>query len=293
MSNHEPSEPVLLPEDHQSEWAQSTYRIRAAQIVLTRLVDPRPTSALAAADTHYRWEKVSVWSRGYLLAAVDNLSFWADQIAPYDFTPGQVNHVAFRPYLLLGRSALEAVAHGLWLLSATDIDELMQRHVGLMHRDFQYHLKALESGGQDGTRIQKRITALGERAATLNPAPNPKDSPPGYEKLVRLAAVYCQEDENLWAYYWNAASGAAHGQNWFSLEGFELAYKEEYEPGHFRVSSIPDPQFITATIGAATTALDWATLRWLELASYPPELVVAAMHEVHDRMPKKSEHGQR
>ncbi len=50
---------------------------------------------------------------------------------------------------------------------------------------------------------------------------------------------------------------------------------------------MPDPEFITATIGAAAKALQYATIRWIELAGYPLELMTVAMTEIHDRMPKK------
>jgi hypothetical protein len=60
-------------------------------------MDPRPGSSLYAADHHYKWEKVSAWSRDYLRAATDNLGFWADLVAPFDFEPGAINNVGYRP----------------------------------------------------------------------------------------------------------------------------------------------------------------------------------------------------
>lgn len=201
--------------------------------------NPQPHRQIDAADRHYKWEKVSACSRDYLRAATDNLGFWADLVAPFDFEPGAINNVGYRPYMFLGRSGLEAAAHALWVLSAKDVDECVSRHVRLMHRDFRYHVKAIESGGQDAARIKQRITDLEARCEGLDPPPNAKEQPPGYEDLVKLAAQYCEQDERLWAYYRNAASGASHGQNWFSIEGFEIAFKEEYEPGHYRTTTIP------------------------------------------------------
>jgi hypothetical protein len=63
-----------------------------------------------------------------------------------------------------------------------------------------------------------------------------------------------------WGYLWNAVSGAGHGQNWFGIEGFDLLSTEEYQPGHFRIVSIPDPIFITDIVEAAASALHWGTL---------------------------------
>jgi hypothetical protein len=287
VTDDPPQEPFLLSGEHRTEWTISMYEIRAAELCLTRLVDPRPGSPLAAADRHYKWEKASSWSRAYLRAAADNLGFWSDLVAPYEFEPGHVNNVGYRPYLLLGRSGLEAAAHGLWLLAAENSVDCVGRLVRLMHRDFTYHVKAIESGGGDASRITQRITDLEARCAGLDPVPNPKARPPRYEDLVKLAATICEKDESEWAYYWNAASGAAHGQNWFSIEGFEVAFREEYEPGHYRTVTTPDPEFITATIGAAATALKHATCRWMMTAGYPLELMTIAMTEVFERMPKK------
>lgn len=263
------------------------YQIRSSDLVLKRLLDPKPGSGLAKADAVYPWEKASAWARSYLRAATDNLTFWADLVAPYEFEPGTVNHIAYRPYMLLGRSGLEAATHGLWLLTAESEDECIRRHVRLMYQDFTLHVKALKAGGEDPTLIKERMAELEKRAAGLPGAPNPKEKPPGYESLVRHAAKKCGGDEDQWAFYWNAASGAAHGQNWFSIEGFELAFKEEYEPGHFRLTTTPDPQFVTAMIGAAADALQEATCYWIARAGYDLDLLKQATADVFAKMPRK------
>ncbi|MBY4208185.1 hypothetical protein HQO44_17140 [Rhodococcus fascians] len=280
---------LLLPPDQSEVWAQNSYLVRACELVLTRTVDPVPNSALDRVDAIYHWEKVSVWTRNYLLAAAENLSLWADLVAPYEFMPGAMNRVRMRPYLLLARSGLEAAAHALWILDLNSFEECVQRHVRLMHHDFTMHKKALVARESDPSRIERRITALKSRAATL-PFPTAlTDKPPGYEKLVRGAAESTGSDPNEWAYLWNAASGAGHGQNWFGLEGFDLIPSEEYEPGHFRTASIPDPTYITQTIDAAAQALFRGTLRWLELGGHDLNMIRSAMTEVHAKMPKKSD----
>lgn len=104
---------------------------------------------------------------------------------------------------------------------------------------------------------------------------------------MRNAATVAGKDANEWAYFWNAASGAGHGQNWFGIEGFDLLPTAEYQPGHFRTISIPDPIFITETIEAAAFALQWGTLRWLQLGGHDPRLLGVAVLEVSAKMPKK------
>ncbi|OZE92968.1 hypothetical protein CH299_29105 [Rhodococcus sp. 14-2686-1-2] len=281
---------LLLPPEQVLLWAENAYSIRSCELVLERMLDPRPKSALAETDAIYPWEKVSVWTRNYLLAAAENLSLWADLVAPYEFQDGAVNRVRMRPYLLLARSGMEAAAHAIWLLDVRSrlFTECSERHIRMMHHDFSMHKKALVARGDDTTAIEERITKLVERAAKLPFDAKPKVKPPGYELLVRNAAKVVGEDPDEWAYLWNAASGAGHGQNWFGIEGFDLLPSAEYEPGHYRTTSIPDPIYITDTIGAATSALMWGTSRWLQYSGHDPAVLRSAAQAVFEKMPKKS-----
>jgi hypothetical protein len=279
----------LLSEDHQLEWAGHTYVARSCELTLKRVVDPKPGSALAQADAFYEWEKASIWIRNYLCAAAEHLCLWADVIAPYKLHPEAMNEVRSRPYLLLGRAGLEAAAHALWLVEVPTAEECAQRHVRLMHRDFNYHRDALEAGDLDTAHIDQRIADLESRCAGLSIATAPKDKPPGYEKMVRYAAAATKHDEDRWAYLWSAASGAAHGQNWFGLEAFDLLATEEYEPGYFRTIAFPDPAFVTDTVGAGCEALQWGTLRWLIMGGHDPETLFKTRREVFELMPKKGD----
>jgi hypothetical protein len=279
--------PMPLPAGHFDLWTQYAISARATELMLNTHVDPRPDSQLEQADRRYQWEKVSAWTRGYLRAAAQQLSTWADIVMPYDVQPGAVNHVAYVAYLMLARSALEAAAQGFWILRADAIDECTSRHVRMMRRDFCYHFNALDAGGGDTSTAAKRIADLERRAADLTPTVDPKVKPPGYEKLVRYAARRTDNDESEWAYFWHAASGAAHGQNWFSIEGFEVLVGDEYDEGHFRTASMPDPEFITGTIGAAVEALNHAAWRWMLMAGYNPmQATTEALLAIGERLPK-------
>lgn len=176
--------PIPLPTEHVILWKQYAVSARASELMLNAHVDPQPGSQLDTADARYKWEKVSTWTRGYLRAAAQQLSTWADLVMPYDLRPGAVNHVPYVAYLLLARSALEVAAQGFWILRADSIQECTGRHVRMMSRDFGYHFDALEAGGGDTSNAAKRVADLEHRAADLSPAVNPKDKPPGYEKLV-------------------------------------------------------------------------------------------------------------
>lgn len=237
----------------------------------------------------YPWEKISSWARSYLLAATEHLGLWADLVAPYEFRAGDSNTGWIRPYLLLARAGLEAAAHTIWLLDVPTktFDEAIQRHVRLMHRDFGYHRDALLARGEDTSIVDARTAALEERAAGLPFPTSPRTRPPGYERIVRNAATVVGADENHWAYLWMAASGAAHGQNWFGIEGFDLLAKHEYEPGQYRTLALPYPAVITETISAACRAVQWGTLRWLTNGGHNPSVIAEAQAAVFNRMPKK------
>ena len=266
-----------------------TYRARRCDLVLRRVVDSKPQSLLDLVDRVYEVEKVSTWARASLRAATEHLCLWADLVAPYRVTPGDVSYIRPRPYLLLARAGLEAASHALWTLEASSADECVQRFVQIMHTDFQYHRIALLEGGMDYSRVDERIAVLESRCHDLSiPVPKARLT---YGQLVKNAAKVTKQDEDRWFSLWATASAAAHGQNWFGVEGFILLDKVEYEPNHLRMAFLPDPTFITQMTEAACTALEWATLRWLAIGGHDLSVFDEALRDVHARMPKKGEAG--
>lgn len=156
-----------------------------------------------------------------------------------------------------------------------------------MHRDFSYFVQAREAGGLPAEKLIKRRDELVERFKQVLPQAVPTNKPPGYEKTVRHAATTQSKDPDRWAYLWNIASGAGHGQNWFSLEGYSLEMGEEYEPGYHRVTRLPGPDFITEIVEAAADTLQYGVLKWAQIGGYPyQERYTEALHEIHARMPK-------
>jgi hypothetical protein len=279
---------VLVPEERE-KWVMQTYRARRCDLVLNRVIDPAPNSLLDLVDRRYDLEKVSTWARASLRAATEHLCLWADRVAPFAVTPGQVSNIRPRPYLLLARAGLEAASHALWTLEASSADECVQRFIQVMRTDFGYHRKALRDAGMDHSRIDQRLANLEARREELSIFGAATQGPLGYGKLVRNAAKVTKQDEDRWFYLWAVASAAAHGQNWFGVEGFILVNKTEYEPNHLRVTSLPDPTLVTEMVEAACTALDWATLRWLIIGGHDLSIFDTALLDVHARMPKKDE----
>ncbi len=278
---------MAVPDDHRQRWVEATYKIRANSLLLSRMVDPLPESGLASADAHYPWEKASAWASSYLDAGFEHLNLWADRVAPYKFDESTVHNVAYRPYLLLARAGLESAAHGLWLLDVPDSAECVGRHVRMMYRDLGYFIKARKAGEMDRSKIEAQRQTLVDRAKAKLPDVTITEKLPGYEDIVRYAATAQDQDPDRWAYLWNLASGAGHGQNWFSLEGYLLELGEEYEPGYHRAVRLPDVVPLTEMIEAATATLQYATFRWAYLAGYPyREMSIQAVCEVFERMPK-------
>ena len=101
-------------------------------------------------------------------------------------TPGAVNDVRIRPYLLLARAGLEAAAHALWLVEVPDARECAKRFLRLMYRDFGYHKQALESDNLDTSAIEKRIADLESRVVEQSIPVSLTERVPGYEGMVRF-----------------------------------------------------------------------------------------------------------
>jgi len=281
---------LVLSDDQHQEWLKLACTARACELVLKRTSGPQPGSLFDVIDTTYNGEKVSAWTRSYLRAASEQLSLWCDATAPYVTAPGMVSPIRLRPYLLLGRAALESASYALWVLAAPkSVDEWVNRFVQLMAGDFALHRKALVAGGLDTNRIDRRTAALNARLDEMS-MPKPPRAP-GYLDLVKHAAKGTENNAGRWAYLWNAAAGAGHGQNWFGVEGYILLDKTEYAQGHFLTVSVPDPSFVTETIGAACTALEAGTVRWLAAGKHDVKILLDATVEVHARMTKRSDAG--
>ena len=78
MASTPPVDASALPTEHQEELKGFALNIRTCKLALQRSLDPLPESPLAYADALYPWEKVSAWSREYLLAAADFLGLGVD-----------------------------------------------------------------------------------------------------------------------------------------------------------------------------------------------------------------------
>lgn len=279
-----PAKPVS--QDIKDGWGRDGNFVRACALLLDRFHDPRPEALLAHMDRLYPSNKLSIWSRNSLRASAEHLEFLAEALVPREKLQNVLRVNTFRPHLLLARAGLEASAQAIWPLGSSGPEECLSRFIGLMRNDFKYHKDALEAGGEDTSWIDQRISALNSFVQKATPPIDPSGRPRGYEQLVRHAALAAGKEESEWAYYWKAASGAAHGQNWFGLEGYEITPLHEYEPGFVRAAFVPDPAYLSRTFTAAAQALYEGTSRWLNACGYPVEVLIEAAEQVRSSVPK-------
>ncbi len=262
-----------------------THSTRACGMVLDQPLKPVDGSTLHRLDNTFGLEKVSTWMRAYLRSAAEHLAAWADLALPYGHPRPLPGITRARPNMLMARAALESAAHALWPFSASSDDGFLARFAHLVITDQQHFQKALERGNKDTRVLDPWADALKARCESLQlTIPNRF---PGYEKLVRHAATIVDEDEQRWSYLWNLASGAGHGQKWFTTEGHLTLSQTEYESGHYDLVTVANPVLEVEMIEASGTALLHGTVIWLAASGHDPLMVQEAVRKLSEYFPSK------
>lgn len=87
---------------------------------------------------------------------------------------------------------------------------------------------------------------------------------------------------------WRAASGAAHGKYWPTLELQHIQVGEEYEPGHHRTLQLPDASAMTEVLEAANTMSQYGVVLYAQYSGVDVAAVFGeAMAWVAERVPLK------
>lgn len=226
--------------------------------------DPQPGSNFADVAELYPYEKVSDRVRAYLMAGIEHMLMWADFTAPLKFHEEQLTNVMLRPAYTLARATIEASAQAVWLMDTRDPVECVRRHLSLMRWDLQGHRKSkLDQSEKDV--IKAREDALVHRASQVF-QPDDIKPPNGYLDVIKLACAANGLDleaavaEGLW----RAASGAAHGNYWPTLELQHMQVGEEYEPGHHRTIQLPDASAMTEVLEAANTMSQYGVVLYAQ-----------------------------
>lgn len=255
---------ILIDEEAVRGWVEVAYSSRILQHCLQDVGAPNPGSPFAQVSELYPYEKVSDRVRAYLAAAIEHLIFWADLQAPLKFHPEQSTEVTLRPSYTLARASLESSAQAVWLMDTTDPMECVRRHVCLMRWDLQ-ELRKSKRDLAEKAKAKALEEDLIQRVSKVFDDEQVR-SPQGYLQVIRSAcaadglALEPDDAERIW----RAASGAAHGKFWPTLELQREVPGEEYEPGRFRSVRIPDVDGITEVLRAADAMAQVGVLRFLD-----------------------------
>lgn len=259
----EPRYPV--PPEATRAFTEVAHSARMNQHMLAAVGDsPPPGSNFALADELYPFEKVSVRARHYVRAALEHLIMWADFAAPLKFHPEQAVQFTSRPAHALARAALESAAQAVWLVSTNDPRECIRRHLSLIRWDLAEYRRS-KPDPEHKELVRKRDEELVKRVASSF-AEDEIRPPQGYLWVIQQACA--PQDLNLDATdaerLWRAASGAAHGMYWTNLELAIVERGAEYEPGHYRTLTRPDPQAMAEMLRASSAVTTYATLKYLD-----------------------------
>ncbi|PTU55386.1 hypothetical protein DBB34_14620 [Sphaerisporangium cinnabarinum] len=215
---------------------------RSARYILERLGDPIERSPLWFDDEVYPWEKPTAWIRNYLSAGLDHLDLYANVVAPLKYYDGMELRIAARPYFTLGRSAIESTAQAAWVMAGGHVRNRVIRHLRLLWSDLDEQAKVARAasdtaGAVRATQRQESIVArMDERgvdSATYS------CGAPNYLDMIKGVASSLSRTPAELEVLWRTASAAAHGKNWFTSATHDVELLEEYEPGYFRVRTIP------------------------------------------------------
>ncbi|RAO62148.1 hypothetical protein LUPAC06_00510 [Micromonospora saelicesensis] len=262
--------PVPVPTEISQAFTEIAQGSRLTSHMVEGCGDPVGGSSFYQVNTLYPFEKVSDRARHYVTAALQHMLMWADHAAPFKFHPEQVVYFTLRPSYTLARAALESAAQAVWLMDTRDPTACVQRHLKLIRWDLQEHRKSYLDIA-DKERIKEREAELLRRVADVFTDDQLKP-PPSYLNIIRDA---CNPDDldldkDKVERIWRAASGAAHGMYWTNLDLQTMVVGDEYEPGHFRTNSQPNPYLMLEALQAAYKMTQYAGLKYLLFAGADP-----------------------
>jgi hypothetical protein len=281
--------PFRVDEENSQAWTAVAHSARVNHRTMSLIGDPQPGSNFAAVGKLYPFERVSDRVRAYLMAGIEHMLAWADLTAPLKFHDEQVTNVMLRPAYTLARATIEASAQAVWLMDTRDPLECVRRHLSLMRWDFQEHRKSkLDLEQKEVIKAQED-----DLLHRVSPVFQPDDIKPpnGYLDVIKAACnanglgVQAVAMERLW----RAASGAAHGKYWPTLELQDIQRGQEKEPGHYRAVQLPNASAITEVLETANTLSQYGVVLYAQYSGVDVAAVLGeAMAWVAERVPLKS-----
>lgn len=149
-------------------------------------------------------------------------------------------------------------------MNTVDPLECVRRHLSLIRWDLAEHRKSfLDQSSKD--RVKQRDLELLTRIHDVF-AEEEVTPPRGYLQIIREACnpsdlrINAEETERLW----RAMSGAAHGMYWTNLDLTQVQLGEEYEEGHYRAITYPDPAAMVASLDTSLAMTQYGVLKYLD-----------------------------
>lgn len=273
----QPGVRARLQEADSNRLTETAVGIRVNWHSFINVGQPRATSNLAQAQRLFPFEPVAERAVAYIQAAFDNLLLWADFVAPTRFHPEQVTYFTLRPGYTLGRAALESASQAVWLLSPTDPMECIRRHIALMRWDLVEHRK-FKVGDQAGKdEVKAREAELVARVSEV--FTDEQIQPPrSYLQVIQEACVPTdlQMDPVVVERLWRAASGAAHGKFWPTVELQRETTVEEWHTREAQTHMLPDTSVMSDLLDTAFRMTQYAALRYADSAGADTSALYAA-----------------
>ncbi len=275
---------------HSLAWTEVAQGTRLDNHILANVGDPTSGSNFALVNDLYPFEKVSDRARSYVGAALEHLMLWADYAAPLRFHPDQVTQINLRPAYTLARAALESASQCVWLLDTTDPKECLRRHLSLINWDLR-EFRISRVGVEAKAAARAREAELIERVAPV--FSEDQIAPPnGYLYVIQKATEaqelsVSRDDADR---VWRAASGAAHGKYWPSIDLQDVIVGDEYEPGQFRSVKVPDAGKIAEALSIAQTVTQYGVLKFADYSGADiPALLEGARKWLGPQIPFKND----
>ncbi|GAA1995500.1 hypothetical protein GCM10009718_36880 [Isoptericola halotolerans] len=273
---------VAVDGDDMVLWKEAATRVRLAQATLDQLGDPAPGSGLAQDDMRCNGPYISDSVRGHLDAALDNLTLWANVVAPRVFIKDVPVENPPRPYFTLARAGLESAAQAVWLLSPQEQDERIARHLRLAVNDLEEMRRTarlVDSSAEEA--VKERIVAVRDTAG------GPIKVAPNYLDMVRAAANLGGLEPDDAEALWRTASAAAHGKLWFLEATYSTDLGEEFSAGRFRAVRRPDAGTISTVVTLATEVTERAVVRYALMLGAPLERITQrAVEQLRKNLPR-------
>lgn len=266
-ASNQPGIRIRLPEADSNRFTETAVGIRLSWHAFIHVGQPRPGSNLAQVHRLFPYEPVAARAAAYIQAALDNLLLWADFVAPTRYHPEQVTYFTLRPGYTLGRAALESASQAVWMLSSTEPMECIRRHVALMRWDLVEHRKFKVDDQTAKDEVRAREAELVTRVSGV--FTDGQVTPPrSYLQVIQEACKPpdLQMDPVAVERLWRAASGAAHGKFWPTVELQRETSVEDWSTREARSQMLPDTSVMGDLLDTAFRMTQYATLRYADYA---------------------------